>query len=159
MQPTIIAMLCSRRVHSFLESWGIINWLALRTVPPPAAAALPAGTRLLATAGAGRPQLPEGYSLEVGGGGGGSLAARARRTGSAASLLQLRLPTVAEGVAAASAGGTLGMTSSKDARANRCDAKRGPPFAGDLACHAWHAFDRRAHGHGLPLLIPTAAHR
>lgn len=111
----------THRVHSFLESWGIINWLALRTMPPPAAAALPAGTRLALPAGAGgRPRLPEGYSLEAGGGGGGA-AARARRGGgSAASLLQLRLPTVAEGVAAASAGGTLAMTSSKDARANRC---------------------------------------
>ncbi|KAI8464815.1 MAG: hypothetical protein J3K34DRAFT_102566 [Monoraphidium minutum] len=102
------------RVHRFLDSWGIINWLAPRAAPTPAAAGLPAGTRLAPTAapGAERPRLPHGAALA------GSAAARAQAAGG---LLQLRFPTIAEGVAAACAGGTLTMTA-REARGNRLES-------------------------------------
>lgn len=109
-----------QRVYNFLESWGIINWLAPRATPAPAAAALPAGTQLGPTAapGAERPRLPGRATL----GGGAAALARALAAMTGGRLLQLRFPTVAEGVTAASAGGTLTMTQ-REGRGNRWGAR------------------------------------
>lgn len=111
MPPT----LPTRRVHTFLEGWGIINWLAPAQPPLPAAAALPAGTRLGPSKAGERAHLPPGVTLS---GRSSALQARTQKGGSAASLLQLRMPTTAEGVAAASGGGTLPMTG-RDNRGGR----------------------------------------
>ena len=103
-------------MHAFLDSWGIINWLAPRC-PVPAAAALPAGTQLAAhSAVAERPQLPPGHALA----GSARLRERALRaaTSSGPGLLLLATPTTADAIAAAGAGGTLPF-SSREARGSR----------------------------------------
>ncbi|GBF90677.1 hypothetical protein Rsub_02976 [Raphidocelis subcapitata] len=106
-----------QRVHTFLEGWGIINWLAAAQPQLPAAAALPAGTRLAPSTAGARARLPPGVTLS---GRSSALQARTQKGGSAAALLQLRTPTTAEGVAAACGGGTLPMTG-RDSRAGRLE--------------------------------------
>ena len=130
-----------RSIHRFLEGWGIINWLTLRTPPTPCAAALPAGTRLLSPPDGGEaaaaPALPEGFKPPAAGGR-GSAARGGGGAGAGAGLLQLRLPTVAEGVAAATVGGTLHVRESRAAAA--AGAQRAAESATSLAAGARRFF-------------------
>jgi hypothetical protein len=100
-----------QHVHELMEHWGIINWLAVRPDPVPSAAVLPAGTHVGVSA---VPEVPLGYSSYLNG-----LQRRVQGGGEASSLLSLQMPSIADGIAAASVGGTLN-TNLREPRFGRC---------------------------------------